>query len=142
MHGVTVAVDCLTRYNQRIRGDAAALNMFGVLLEREGLLRGAKKALETSLANLNPANESELCTKVRLNLGRVSLKLFSFAAAIEHYAAVAPQTFESLCGFAVANYKEGNYQESYGAYQKALGEAWETGDKSHVLTAMASIAYK
>ena len=36
----------------------------------------------------------------------------------------------------------GRQPESYAAYQRALSEAGETSDKSDVLAAMASIAYK
>merc|ERR1719384_96033 len=53
MHGVSVAVDCLERYNDRIKGDPAALNMYGALLEREGLFRRAAQALRTALAGLD-----------------------------------------------------------------------------------------
>ena len=50
MFGVTVALDCLHRYTERVQDDACALNMFGVLLERESLLRTARRALEKALA--------------------------------------------------------------------------------------------
>ena len=64
MHGVSVAVDCLERYTGRVRGDAAALNMFGALLEREGLFRRAAAALRDALACLDEERDAELCNKV------------------------------------------------------------------------------
>ncbi len=142
MHGVTVAVDCLARYNQRVRKDASALNMFGVLLEREGLYRSALKALEMAMHNLSESERPQLEASVRLNMGRTLIKLRRYAEAVAQFEAVAPETFESLCGRALALFKNGDYQGSYGAYQKALSAAWETEDKSHILAAMASIAYK
>ena len=80
--------------------------MFGLLLEREGLLSSAKRALEsalTSLASQNP--NGELPSKVRMNLGRVSFKRGDFADAVGHYAAVEPQDFDSLCGQAISLFK-------------------------------------
>ena len=62
MFGVTVALDCLARYTERVQGDPCALNMFGVLLERENLLHSAKVALEKALSAA--VSEKERCERV------------------------------------------------------------------------------
>jgi hypothetical protein len=46
MHGVTVAIDCLTRYTDRVIDDPCALNLLATLLERENLLIPSRKALQ------------------------------------------------------------------------------------------------
>jgi superkiller protein 3 len=79
---------------------------------------------------------------VRMNVARVCFKLSDWTAAQSHYAAVQPQTFESLCGVAVAAYKCGLFADSYSTYQSAMGVTSSQLQKSHVLTAMASIAYR
>ena len=78
-----------------------------------------------------------------MTLGRVCLSLSLFDEAAAAFSAVAPATFESLCGLAAASNLAGRQPESYAAYQRALAEA-DVGpaDKSDVLAAMASIAYK
>ena len=78
-----------------------------------------------------------------MNLGRVCLSLSLFDEAAAAFSAVAPATFESLCGLAAVSNLAGRQPESYAAYQRALAEA-DVGpaDKSDVLAAMASIAYK
>ena len=80
--------------------------------------------------------------QIRLNLGRVCLSLSLYEEAAATFSAVDPATFESLCGLAAASNLAGRQPESYAAYQRALSEAPETSDKSDVLAAMASIAYK
>ena len=87
-------------YSQR---DPCALNMFGLLLEREGLLSSAKRALESAMqALLSPSDDSDLVNLVRLNLGRVCCRRGEYAEAEVHFAKVAPPTFDSLCGQALA----------------------------------------
>ena len=48
----------------RNQGDPAALNMYGALLEREGLFRRAAQALRAALDCLDPERDGELCNKV------------------------------------------------------------------------------
>ena len=49
MYGITVAADCLLHYVARVPDDACALNMLGILLERERHFRTAKKMLTRAL---------------------------------------------------------------------------------------------
>ena len=87
-----------------MQGDPAALNMYGALLEREGLFRRAAAALRAALGCLaHPERDAELRNKIRLNLGRVCLSLSLHDEAAAAFSAVDPATFESLCGLAAAS---------------------------------------
>jgi superkiller protein 3 len=141
MYGVTVAVDCLTRYVQRVPDDACALNMLGILFERERHFRSAKLMLARALKlQLDP----NLADKVLQNLGRVLCKLGEFEAAIKCYNKISSATsdFYSKVGLALASWKAEKYQDSYNAYGEALKKAQDDEQRSHVLAAMATIAYK
>ena len=51
------------------------------------------------------------------------------------------QDFYSQVGLALASVKAGKFQEAYSAYGSAL-QLGDSTQRSHVLTAMATIAYK
>ena len=70
MHGVSVGLDCLTRYSDRVRDDPCALNMWAVLLERENLLSSARTALQTAQEILAGRVEDKNYDSVHINLGR------------------------------------------------------------------------
>ncbi|TRY80081.1 hypothetical protein TCAL_09328 [Tigriopus californicus] len=141
MFGVTVASDCLTRYNEAIRKDPCALNMLGILLECGRLYKSARIHLEQALAMAQEQGNPEWVEKIHTNLARVCFKSKDFLGAIAFYSQL-PSSFFALCGMAIAQYKVGHFQESYGNYQSALNLAVNSGEKSHVLAAMASIAYQ
>ena len=69
MFGLTVGLDCLTRYNDRVRDDACALNMMATLLERQNLIGPARKALLTA-QKIVERKQDENFDSVHLNLGR------------------------------------------------------------------------
>ena len=140
MFGVTVAADSMTRYNARIKDDPCALNILGILLEREGLLKSAKTAFETCLKFLNSASK-EQNVKVILNMGRICFKLKEFQQAITVFSSLSDDNFDGLCGLAISMFKAGLYKEAYEVYKKSLTLAPEDL-RSHILVAMATIAYK
>lgn len=145
MHGVTVASDCLTRYNALVESDPCGLNLLGVMCEREGLLQTSRKALQSALAVLETQQgdvSEERRDKVSLNLGRVAFKLGDFSAAVSHYSAVRAVSFASQSGLAISLYKLDRFEESYNAYQASLSLTEDQTERSHVLTAMASIAFR
>ena len=52
------------------------------------------------------------------------------------------QDFDSQVGLALASNKSGLFEQAYKAYNAALQLATDDSDRSHVLAAMATIAYK
>jgi hypothetical protein len=52
------------------------------------------------------------------------------------------QDFHSQVGLALASNKAGLFEQAYNSYQAALQLASDDSDRSHVLAAMATIAYK
>ena len=145
MHGVTVASDCLTRYNALVESDPCGLNLLGVICEREGLLQTSRKALQSAHRVLETQQgdvNEERRDRVSLNLGRVAFKLGDFAAAVSHYSAVKSVSFASQSGLAISLYKLDRFEESYNAYQASLSLTEDPTERSHVLTAMASIAFR
>eukprot|EP00095_Tigriopus_kingsejongensis_P006860 maker-scaffold176_size284796-snap-gene-1.23 protein:Tk06860 transcript:maker-scaffold176_size284796-snap-gene-1.23-mRNA-1 annotation:"conserved hypothetical protein" len=141
MFGVSVASDCLTRYTEIVPDDACALNMLGVLLEREGVLQPSRKALEKALSVVSTIGQRDWEASIRINLARVGFKLHDYSGSIGHYS-LLPPSFPVLCGLAISHYKVGHFQESYVSYQSALNLAGSNEEKSHVLAALASIAYQ
>lgn len=138
MYGVSVAVDSLTRYVERVTKDPCALNMLGVLYERQNLLKSSKKMLTKSL-KLSGAAEQNL---VLANLARVLYKLGELEASMKCYQKIQSRDFESHCGLALSCWKAGKLEEAYGAYAEALQMAKSGEQRSHILAAMATIAYK
>jgi superkiller protein 3 len=152
MFGITVATDCLMQYVDRIKGDPCALNMLGVLLEREGLLTMAKKVLlwalksiddTARLAEIISEQKVELIDKIRQSLARVLFKLHEYNAAEEQFLLVTKRDFYGQIGFALSASKNNRHpQDVYNAYTLALEMADGDHIKSQVLAAMATIAYK
>ena len=70
MHGVSIGIDCLTRYSDRVRDDPCALNLWAILLERQNLLRSACTALLSAKKILESNVDDKNFDAVHLNLGR------------------------------------------------------------------------
>ena len=70
MHGVSIGIDCLTRYSDRVRDDPCALNLWAILLERQNLLRSARTALQSAQTILEENIADQKYDSVHLNLGR------------------------------------------------------------------------
>jgi len=70
MHGVSISLDCLTRYVDRVRDDVCALNMLSTLLERQNLIGPARTALIEAQKLLGGKEEDQNFEAVHLNLGR------------------------------------------------------------------------
>ena len=145
MHGVTVAADCLVRYTRRhhsAKSSSAALNMLGVLLERENLLRTSAQVLTASLQHTeNEAAENR--DKILMNLGRVSLKMKDYGKAKEAYSAVRQLDLYGQLGLALSHERLGEIEKAYDSYRVAF-EKSEGGShaQSQILTAMGAIAYR
>ena len=142
MYGVTVASDCIQRYLRRNPADVCALNLSAIVLERENVLKSAKEALELALKLQETYQDGKKIDILRGNLGRVCHKMALYDEAITHFSAVKDRDFTTLCGLALALEKNSKLEECYGTYLEALNEAKSPTSRSHVLTAMASIAFR
>ena len=152
MYGVTVATDCLIHYLDRIGGNTCVLNMLGVLLERDGVFKPAKRIMLSAIKSVThsskePENINEeqiqLLDQIRQNLGRVCFKIGDYDTSEEQYLMVTKRDFYGQIGLALSASKNNRHpQEVYNAYTLALEMAESDYLKSQVLAAMATIAYK
>ena len=76
------------------------------------------------------------------DLGYSLMKIEKHEEAIQSFSKIQEQTFSSIIGLALAQFKAKKYQESYGSYQKAV-EWMGTSDpeKAQVLVAMSAMVY-
>ena len=58
------------------------------------------------------------------------------------YKRIVKPDFQSQVGLALASNKADHFEEAYNAYKVSLSMASDDGERSHVLAAMATIAYK
>ena len=152
MFGVTVATDCLSQYVDKVKEDPCALNMLGVLLEKEGLLNPAKSAFIAAIDIINrPQNYEQrtakdnikILDKTRQNLGGVLYKMNEFNEAEKQFTLATEKDFYGQIGLALSASRNSKHpQDVYNAYAKALDMAKGDHMKSQVLAAMATIAYK
>ena len=140
MYGLSVATDCLTRYVRRFGSDPGCFNMLGVLLERENLLRTSYDVLAKA-AELSTAPEQR--NKVLQNAGRVALKMKAYDKAKTCFGACdGRRDVYGQLGLALSCEKLGLNQEAYDGYRQAFELSDNDNQRSQILTAMATIAYK
>lgn len=143
MDAIPVAGDAMDWYTGRINESACAYNMLGLLLERQQLYCRAAKAFEAAQKLLETAEDTTLSDMVYSNHGRVLVQLHQYEKAICVYQQVKKPDFSTQCGLSVAYFKAKRYEDSYSAYETALVWLAPTdGEKSHILVAMAAVAYK
>ena len=152
MYGVTVATDCLLQYVDKIKDDPCILNMLGILLEKERLLKNSKEILKKALnlvidgvngVVLQPEETLQYSDKIRQNLGRVLFKLKEYKESEKQFTLVTSRDFYGQIGLALSASKNNTPpQDVYNAYTVALEMAQEDKLRSQVLAAMATIAYK
>ena len=73
---------------------------------------------------------------------RVLYKLSDFEASLLAFKAIQKPDFQSQIGFALSATKAGRFEEAFNAYKASIPMAGNDGERSHVLSAMATIAYK
>lgn len=134
---VPAASDALAKYTERIHNDSLAFNMYGILLERQGLLSLANRAFDKAVDILEMEEpDSENLQKARSNLARVKCSMGYFKGALKQYKFMKPlDTLEDLCGLALTLFKNGQFKECYQAYSKVLQITEEY--RSQVMTAQA-----
>ncbi|XP_050293501.1 tetratricopeptide repeat protein 37 isoform X2 [Anthonomus grandis grandis] len=139
MHAVPVAYDAITWYTEKNPDNSCAWNMLGILSERMGLLKTSKNAFKQAFA-LSAKSHKDIA---RVNYGRLLYRTENYREAIEMFGGVQEATFSSGAGLALALFRNGDYENSYAAYEQALH--WLTDEQtsqSDLLVALASMAYK
>lgn len=139
MNAIPVASDCVQWYAEKKMDDPCAWNILGILKQRQHLYQSAADAFSKALL---VADSIEHKNYILTNLGRVFISLKQYENAVSCFQKITEANFNSSCGLALAYYKAEIYDESYSTYETAL--EWLAPDdckKSHILVAMASIAY-
>lgn len=139
MNAIPMSCDLMTWLNEYDNDDACCLNMFALLLEKMGLLNKALVSYEKALKLVDEKHKDI----VLVNCGRTLFLLGKYNSAIEIFKAVSEASLSSACGLALSLYKCENHEESFAIYSTAL--QWlanNDGEKSELLVAMASMAYK
>lgn len=126
---LVVASDALSR-TVDLEGalDPAALNMLGILLERQGLLRSARDAYKKAL-NL-PGQTDDNVNCIRVNLARVLSSLGCYEEAIQLCLQTGLRTRDVLCLLGFCYGKLGESSEALKVYEEALSKSQleRTGD--------------
>lgn len=137
---LVVASDALSRtVNLEGALDPAALNMLGILLERQGLLRSARDAYKRALMLPGQADDNINC--IRVNLARVLCSLGCYEEAIQHCLQTGSRTQDVLCLLGFCYGKLGEYSEALKVYEEALSKS-QLEKKGGVELGMAMVTLK
>lgn len=143
MAALPAASDALTKYTTRVKDDATALNMQGLLFEHQNLLRSSVAAFQKALGILESSGgNSESINKTRLNLARVLCKLEKFDESVQCYDKCdMDSNINHMCIYALAVLRCGRVEDSVKVYQIALDLAQGTPVQSDVCVALGMIAF-
>ncbi|XP_076163728.1 superkiller complex protein 3 isoform X2 [Ptiloglossa arizonensis] len=138
MHAEVVASDVMNWYIVYHPNDFYARNAYGLLLERQKLLRPAAEQFAAAISTSDNEEKDLVC----INLARVLMQLNKPTEAIKLCQAVRKTNYNSQCHLALSLFKAAKYEESYAAYEAALHLCSNTDiEKAYILCAMAAIAY-
>ncbi|RMX42608.1 hypothetical protein pdam_00013366 [Pocillopora damicornis] len=142
---VLQSATALSKYTDRVRDNAGAYNMYGLLLEHQKLFLQAEKAFKSAIDLLRERatdDDQQHLNTVLVNYARVLCAMGRYKDAVETYQAVKPLTaFHDLCGLALSLFMAGQLKESYQAYEQAFQLAATDADRSCILTAMGMLGY-
>nr|XP_058948066.1 tetratricopeptide repeat protein 37-like [Pocillopora verrucosa] len=142
---VLQSATALSKYTDRVRDNAGAYNMYGLLLEHQKLFLQAEKAFKSAIDLLRERatdDDQQHLNTVLINYARVLCAMGRYKEAVETYQAVKPLTaFHDLCGLALSLFMAGQLRESYQAYEQAFQLAATDADRSCILTAMGMLGY-
>ncbi|XP_077514565.1 tetratricopeptide repeat protein 37 isoform X2 [Amblyomma americanum] len=137
---LVVASDALSRIVDLEGGlDPAALNMLGLLLERQGLLRSARDAFRKALAL--PDQENDNINSIRVNLARVLGRLGCYEEAIQLCLQTESRSPDVLRLLGFCYGKLGELAEALKVYEEALSKS-QPEEKGEVDLAMAMVTLK
>ncbi|KAL1416392.1 hypothetical protein MTO96_028019 [Rhipicephalus appendiculatus] len=119
--------------------DPAALNMLGILLERQGLLRSARDAYKKALTLPGQSDENINC--IRVNLARVLCPLRCYEEAIQLCQQTGSRSKDVLCILGFCYGKLGESSEALKVYEEALSKS-PLEKKGEVELGMAMVTLK
>ncbi|KAL5004760.1 hypothetical protein ScPMuIL_018216 [Solemya velum] len=144
MAALPAASDALSRYLDREKTNHTAYNLYGLLLEQQGLYKMAAKAFKSAIVLLeeNPRLGDDHFN-IASNYTRCQCAAGQFEdALVQFYALDGISKFDDICNFGLSLYKVGKYEESFKAYERAESIASTDAEKSHVHAALGIVAYK
>ena len=143
MAAVPAACDALTRYTRRVKTDAMAFNMLGLLSEHQKHWQSAVDAFEKAIELLNVKGDEKKLNDVRLNLARTYVSSGKYESAINIYnCSEISESAEHMCLFGLALYRIDNLVESFKVLEEALEHVSSDKHKSQVHAALGMVAYK
>ncbi|XP_078313322.1 superkiller complex protein 3-like [Crassostrea virginica] len=141
MAALPAASDALTRYLDLVKMNPGAYNMFGLLMEQQGLYATAKEAFQRAIKLIDTGDI--LVNIVKLNLARTLCKLGEYSQAIIIYEKFGElDSLQDVCHKGLALYKAQNYTDSYRAYDRALEISNTDEDSSQIHAVLGMVAYK
>ncbi|PRD33914.1 UNVERIFIED_CONTAM: Tetratricopeptide repeat protein 37 [Trichonephila clavipes] len=112
MNAVVLAADCAVKFVANNCNCAEAFNILGMLLERQGIYNASLKAYERALQLLESRTKTEFVELVRANYARLLCVVNEPKDAIKEFLLLKKVDISIICGFALALYKDGQYEQS------------------------------
>ncbi|XP_033749913.1 LOW QUALITY PROTEIN: tetratricopeptide repeat protein 37-like [Pecten maximus] len=141
MAAIPAASDALAKYLDLDKTNPTAYNMYGLLLEHQGLYKMAARSLKSALELCDDASPHD--EEIRINYARILCKDQRYLEAGVQYDLVADiVTLEDMCNKGLALYKAGRYSDSVTVYTAALALAETEEEQSHVSVAMGMVHYR
>ncbi|XP_078070894.1 superkiller complex protein 3 isoform X1 [Mustelus asterias] len=142
MNAIAAAQVVMSKYTERIQTDATAFTMLGYLNEYLNLQKQAGEAYHRAVVLFQKTEDEEKLKYARRNWIRALCTAGQYQEAIQAYMLNPPVEFDDIISLALAYLKEGLFQESAKAYEKALTIARTEKEKAHIMIALAMIAFK
>ncbi|XP_069137889.1 tetratricopeptide repeat protein 37-like isoform X1 [Argopecten irradians] len=140
MAAIPAASDALAKYLDTEKTNPTAYNMYGLLLEHQGLYKLAVRSLRSALELCDEASPYK--QEIRINYARLLCKDEQYLDAVEQFDLVDDlDTLEDMCNKGLALYKAGRYTGSITVYTSALALAETEEDQSHVSVALGMVHY-
>ena len=140
MTAVPAASDALDKYTERVHDDPVAYNLWGLLLEHQGLHSQACQAFAAALALLDrPTADLKHKEQVTENYARNLRDCKRYEEAVQQYKKLTNPTQEDGYGLALTYFMQKDYAMAQNTYESLLPTVKE-GDLSAIHTALGMIA--
>ncbi|XP_021379584.1 tetratricopeptide repeat protein 37-like [Mizuhopecten yessoensis] len=140
MAAIPAASDALAKYIDLEKNNPTAYNMYGLLLEHQGLYKMAVGSLQSALELCD--HNSPYTQEIRINYARILCKDQQYQEAVVQYDLVTDLiTLEDTSNKGLALYMAGRYSESVKVYTAALDLAETEEEQSHVSVAIGMVHY-
>ena len=141
MAAVLAASDALDKYTERMPDDPVAYNLWGLLLERQGLHSQACQAFAAALElldrpNADPKHKEQVTANYAINLRDCKM----YEEAVQQYKKLTNPRQEDGYGLALTYFMQKDYAMAQSKYESLLPTAKEA-DLSAIHTALGMIAY-